>query len=153
MVKMIDRNDVDDYIGYQSEPTDWFTITQDQIDEFAECTHDQQFIHVDPEKARDTHFGTTIAHGFLTLSMLSYFAGSYSVIIEGFYMGVNYGFDKVRFLAPVKVNSRIRAVPRIMDVVEKKPGQFMIKTEVVIEIEGEDKPALIAEWLGVQMVA
>ena len=126
---------------------------QDQIDEFADCTHDQQFIHVDPEKARETPFGTTIAHGFLTLSMLSYFAGSYSVIIEGFYMGVNYGFDKVRFLAPVKVNSRIRAVPRIMDVVEKKSGQYMFKTEVVIEIEGEDKPALIAEWLGVQMVA
>jgi acyl dehydratase len=152
-MKMIDRKDVDDYIGYQSEPTEWFTITQDQIDEFADCTHDQQFIHVDPEKARDTPFGTTIAHGFLTLSMLSYFAGSYSVVIEGYYMGVNYGFDKVRFLAPVKVNSRIRAVPRIMDVIEKKPGQFMFKTEVVIEIEGEDKPALIAEWLGVQMVA
>ncbi len=152
-MKMIDRKDVDDYIGYQSEPTEWFTITQDQIDEFADCTHDQQFIHVDPEKARETPFGTTIAHGFLTLSMLSYFAGSYSVIIEGFYMGVNYGFDKVRFLAPVKVNSRIRAVPRIMDVVEKKSGQYMFKTEVVIEIEGEDKPALIAEWLGVQMVA
>jgi acyl dehydratase len=152
-MKMIDRRDVDDYIGYQSEPTEWFTITQDQIDEFADCTHDQQFIHVDPEKARDTPFGTTIAHGFLTLSMLSYFAGSYSVVIEGYYMGVNYGFDKVRFLAPVKVNSRIRAVPRIMDVIEKKPGQYMFKTEVVIEIEGEDKPALIAEWLGVQMVA
>jgi acyl dehydratase len=153
MTKTIARKDVEEYIGYQSEPTEWFTVTQDQIDEFAECTHDQQFIHVDPEKAKDTPFGSTIAHGFLTLSMLSHFAASFSVIIEGLFMGVNYGFDNVRFLAPVKVNSRIRAVPRIMDVVEKKPGQYLIKTEVVIEIEGEDKPALIAEWLNVQMVA
>ena len=85
--------------------------------------------------------------------MLSHFSESYSVLIGGFYMGINYGFDKVRFLAPVKVDSRIRAVPRIVDISEKKPGQFTFRTEVTIEIEGEDKPALVADWLTVQMVA
>ena len=153
MTTTIKKNQVSEYIGFEPEPTAWFTVTQAQIDEFAECTHDRQFIHIDPEKAKDTPFDTTIAHGFLSLSMLSHFAAEFSVIIDGYYMGVNYGFDKVRFVAPVKVNSRIRAAAKIMDITEKKPGQFMIKTEVTVAIEGEEKPALIAEWLGIQMVA
>lgn len=153
MIKVIDKNEIDQYQHYHCEPTAWFTVTQEQIDEFAECTHDSQFIHVDPEKAKDTPFGTTIAHGFLSLSMLSYFAADFSLMIDGYYMGVNYGFDKVRFIAPVKVNSRIRANAKILEIAEKKPGQYMVKTEVTVEIEGEDKPALIAEWLGLQMVA
>jgi acyl dehydratase len=153
MVITVDRKDIADYVGFAAEPTEWFTVTQEQINQFAECTLDHQFIHVDPEKAKDTPFGTTIAHGFLTLSMLSHFSESFSVMIDGFYMGINYGFDKVRFLAPVKVDSRIRAVPKILEIIEKKPGQFVIKTEVTVEIEGENKPALIAEWIGVQMVA
>jgi acyl dehydratase len=149
----INREDIQQYVGREAEPTRWFTVTQEQINQFAECTHDHQFIHVDPEKAKDTPFGTTIAHGFLSLSMLAHFAEEFGVSIAGVYMGINYGFDSVRFIAPVKVNSRIRARAKILEWIEKKPGQFMSKTEVTIEIEGEEKPALKAVWIGMQMVA
>jgi acyl dehydratase len=149
----INREDIQQYVGREAEPTRWFTVTQEQINQFAECTHDHQFIHVDPEKAKDTPFGTTIAHGFLSLSMLAHFAEEFGVSISGVYMGINYGFDSVRFIAPVKVNSRIRARAKILEWIEKKPGQFMSKTEVTIEIEGEEKPALKAVWIGMQMVA
>lgn len=153
MVTFVDKEQVFDKIGFESEPTAWFTVTQDTINKFADCTLDHQFIHVDPEKAKASPFGSTIAHGFLSLSMLSHFAEEYSLIINGFYMGVNYGFDKVRFLAPVKVDKRIRAVPKILDISSNKPGQYLFKTQVTIEIEGEDKPACVAEWLSMQMVA
>ncbi len=153
MVKEVDKASVKDYIGYQAEPTEWLQVTQEQINQFADCTLDHQFIHIDPERAKDTPFGSTIAHGFLSLSLLSHFSEQYSVIIKGFYMGINYGFDKVRFLAPVNVNSRIRAHAKVIDIEETKPGQYRVKTEVTVEIEGKDKPALIAEWLSVQMVA
>lgn len=149
----INREDIQQYVGREAEPTRWFTVTQEQINQFAECTHDHQFIHVDPEKAKDTPFGTTIAHGFLSLSMLAHFAEEVGVSISGVYMGINYGFDSVRFIAPVKVNSRIRAHAKILEWIEKNPGQFMSKTEVTIEIEGEEKPALKAVWIGMQMVA
>lgn len=152
MPTMIKRENIADYIGFQAEPTPWHQVEQSQIDQFADCTLDHQFIHIDPEKAKATPFGTTIAHGFLTLSMLSHFAESYSVVIDGCYMGINSGFDKVRFLAPVKVNSRIRALAKVVAIDETKPGQFRIKTEVSVEIEGEETPALIAEWIGIQMV-
>ncbi|MCJ8321712.1 MAG: MaoC family dehydratase [Colwellia sp.] len=150
--KIINKNDIVDFIGYQAEPTDWHQIDQGQINQFADCTLDHQFIHVDEEKAKATPFGGTIAHGFLSLSMLSHFAESFSVIIDGFYMGLNAGFDKVRFLQPVTVNSRIRAHAKTLSIEEKKPGQFRFSTEVTIEIEGCDKPALVAEWVSVQMV-
>ena len=151
MPKMINKSEIADYIGYVCEPTDWFEVTQQQVNEFAECTLDRQFIHIDPEAAAKTPFGGTIAHGFLTLSMLSYFSESYALILEGFYMGVNKGFDKVRFVAPVRVGSRIRCHATILDIVEKRPCQFDFKVEISIEIEGGDKPALVAEWLSVQM--
>ncbi|NIB41404.1 MaoC family dehydratase [Pseudomaricurvus alkylphenolicus] len=150
-MKIVSREEFLNSAGQQLESSDWFTVTQDQIDQFAECTHDHQFIHVDPEKAKATPFGSTIAHGFLSLSMLSYFAESFNLVVEGVYMGVNYGFDKVRFIAPVKVNSRIRCHAKVIDVVEKNPGQFMMTTDVEVEIEGSDKPALKAEWIGMQM--
>ncbi len=153
MAQIAARNDTEKYIGYEAEPTGWHTVTQQQIDRFADCTLDHQYIHVDPEKAGQTPFGTTIAHGFLTLSMLSHFAESFSVLIDGVVMGINAGFDKVRFLAPVKVGSRIRAHAKVVDIEEKKPGQFRIKTDVTVEIEGEETPALIAEWISVQFVA
>ena len=152
MPTKINRNDIANYIGYQAAATDWFQITQDQINQFADCTLDHQFIHVDEEKAKATHFGSTIAHGFLSLSMLSHFAEEFSLLIDGFYMGLNAGFDKVRFLQPVTVNSRIRAHAKILSIEEKKPGQFRLSTEVTIEIEGVDTPALVAEWISVQMV-
>ena len=151
MPQVIEKNQIDQFIGKQLKITDWFQVTQEQIDVFADCTLDRQFIHVDPEAAAKTPFGTAIAHGFLTLSMLSYFSESFNVLISGFYMGINKGFDKVRFLAPVKVGSNIRCHAKVLDITEKRPGQFDFKTEVTVEIEGEEKPALIAEWLSVQM--
>ncbi|CAA0111521.1 putative enoyl-CoA hydratase 1 [Zhongshania aliphaticivorans] len=153
MTTLIEKDQIQNYIGFESEATDWLTIDQDRINQFADCTLDHQFIHVDPERAKETPFGTTIAHGFLSLSMLSYFSEQYSVVINGVYMGINYGFDKVRFLAPVKVGSRIRAKAKILAIDEIKPGNFRVNTEVTIEIDGETKPALVAEWIGVQMVA
>ena len=153
MVTVAEKKDIADYVGFEPEPTHWFTVTQDQINQFADCTLDHQYIHIDPAKAKDSPFGSTIAHGFLSLSMLSHFSESYSVLIDGAYMGINYGFDKVRFIAPVKVNSRIRAVPRIIDITEKKPGHYQFRTEVIVEIEGSEKPAMTVDWLTVQMVA
>lgn len=151
-MKIISREEILNCVGEQLETTDWFTVTQTQINQFADATLDHQFIHVDPEKAKETPFGSTIAHGFLSLSMLSHFAETFGVAIEGVYMGVNYGFDKVRFIAPVKVDSRIRCHAKVIGVVEKNPGQFMITTAVEVEIEGSDKPALIAEWISMQMI-
>jgi acyl dehydratase len=153
MPQLIERNEVEKYIGHQCETTDWFEVTQDQVDVFADCTIDRQFIHVDPVASASTPFGGTIAHGFLTLSMLSYFSTSYNLVIKGITMGVNKGFDKVRFVSPVRVGSKIRCHAKVIDIKEKRPGQFDFKTEVSIEIEGEDKPALVAEWLAVQMVS
>lgn len=152
-MNIIQKNDIEKYQNYEAEPTHWHTVSQDQINQFADCTHDHQFIHVDPEKAKQTPFGGTIAHGFLSLSMLSHFAESFGLTIEGAYMGVNYGFDSVRFISPVKVGASIRAVTKVLEIVEKSPGRFMTKTEVIVEIEGEEKPALKAIWLGMQMVA
>ncbi|MBU3992863.1 MAG: MaoC family dehydratase [Alphaproteobacteria bacterium] len=133
-------------VGENVGLTDWFLIGQDRIDAFAECTEDRQFIHVDPVAAKAGPFGTTIAHGFLTLSMLAHF------LQTGFdkpdvKTTVNYGFDKVRFLSPVKSGKRVRGHFKLLDFTEKRPGQWVIKLECTVEIEGEDKPALIAEWI------
>ena len=144
---ILNRNNMKESIGADTGTSDWLLIDQGRIDAFADCTDDRQFIHVDPERAAKTRFGSTIAHGFLSLSMLSYFAESVCCVFENNVMGINYGFDKVRFLAPVKVNKRVRAQVCLLDVQEKKPGHFLIKQEVTIEIEGETTPALIAEWL------
>jgi acyl dehydratase len=153
MLKTINKTEVGQTIGYQAEPSPWHKVTQDQINAFADCTLDQQFIHTDPEKAKETPFGSTIAHGFLTLSMLSHFAEDFGMVIDGAYMFINSGFDKIRFIAPVKVGSQVRALAKVADIVETKPGQFRVKTEVTIEIEGGEKPALVAEWITVQLVA
>ena len=152
MAKIIKKEEVPAYIGYETEPTDWHTVTQEQINQFADCTLDHQFIHVDQEKAKTSPFGSTIAHGFLTMSMLSHFAESFSVNIEGLGMAINSGFDKVRFIAPVNVDSRIRARAKLIEMEEKKPGQYRVKMEVTLEIEGQEKPALIAEWIFIQFV-
>ena len=152
MPTVINKNELTDYIGHQAEPTKWHKVSQAQINQFADCTLDHQFIHIDEEQAKQTPFGSTIAHGFLSLSMLSHFAEDFSVIIDGFYMGINAGFDKIRFLQPVKVNSRIRAHAKTLSIEEKKPGQFRFCTEVTVEIEGCETPALVAEWISVQMI-
>lgn len=152
MVKIIAREDISEYIGYRAAPTQWILINQDRIDDFADVTEDHQFIHVDPEAAKNTPFGGTIAHGFLTLSMIAKFAAEFSLLINGAVMGLNYGFDKVRFLAPVKVGSRIRANAQVIGIDEKQSGQYLIRYAVEIEIEGEKTPAVIAEWLGLVFV-
>ena len=131
----------------------WFEVSQARIDVFADCTEDRQFIHVDPDAAAATPFGGTIAHGFLTLSLAS--AMSYDALspLDGVSMGINYGFDKVRFLAPVRAGSRIRGRFRLLRAEDKGGGRWLLKHELTVEIEGDDKPALIAEWLGMQVVA
>jgi acyl dehydratase len=140
-------------IGREVGVSRWFEVTQARIDAFADCTEDWQFIHVDPDKAAATPFGGTIAHGFLTLSLAS--AMSYDAVapLEGVAMGVNYGFDKLRFLAPVPAGSRVRGRFKLLSAEDKGGGRWLLKHELTVEIEGGDKPALIAEWLGMQMVS
>lgn len=148
MTIRIDTKNLAAHIGQDAGVSDWFAIDQQRVNDFADVTKDHQFIHVDPVKAAQSPFGTTIAHGFLTLSMLAYFLqNGVGVDVPNRTMGVNYGFDKVRFLQPVKVGSRIRARAKVLEAAEKSPGQYLFKLEVTIEIEGEAKPALIAEWL------
>ena len=141
------KEDLFNKVGDELGASDWFVIDQERINQFADVTLDHQFIHIDTEAAKQTPFGTTIAHGFLTLSMLTHLLESLTLRLEGAAMGVNYGFDKVRFLAPVAAGSAVRSVAKLVSVDEKKPGQFLIKYGVTIEIQGSDTPALIAEWL------
>ena len=129
-----------EHLGY----SDWLEITQDRIDKFAEATGDYQWIHVDVERAKDGPFGATIAHGYLTLSLASYFLPQIAKY-EGFSMAVNYGVDKVRFVAPVLVGKRIRAGAEMMEVTDVKGGGIQTKVLITIEIEGGDKPACVIE--------
>lgn len=131
----------------------WFEIDQSRIDKFADVTEDWQFIHIDPAKASETPFGGTVAHGFLTLSMLAAMAYDGLPSIKGRVIGVNYGFDKVRFISPVRSGSRVRAKFKLLEVSERNPKEFMSKNEVVVEIEGLEKPALLAEWIGISYFA
>jgi acyl dehydratase len=128
--------------------SDWIDVTQDRIIAFAEATEDRQFIHVDREAAARTPFGGTIAHGFLTLSLLSRMAADAMRVPDTTRMAVNYGLDRVRFLAPVRSGSRVRGHFTLDSAEEKAPGQLLLKHSVTVEIEGEDKPALTAQWLG-----
>ena len=143
----VPKEQLADHVGTQFAPSAWLTLDQDRIDTFAACTEDHQFIHVDREKAAQTPFGGTIAHGFLTLSMLARLTEGEGVVPENVAMGINYGFDKVRFLAPVRAGKRVRAHRKLLRVDRKDEKRFLMKTEVSVEIEGEDTPALIAEWL------
>ena len=135
-------------VGTSFGASEWYLIDQARINDFAKNTEDFQFIHIDTERAKDTPFGTTIAHGFLTLSMLS--AMFYDVVPKmiGSKMGVNYGFDKIRFLAPVKAGALIRGHFTLQELREWRPGEVTNVWEVKVEIENEDKPALIAKWIG-----
>ena len=144
--------DLQAYIGKTQGPGEWFSVDQKRINEFAEATGDHQFIHVDQEAAKNGPFGGTIAHGYLTLSLLPTLQQDVSIKVEGAKMGVNYGLDKVRFLTPVKEGKRVRLSSTLISVVEKHPGQFLMKSSAVIEIEGEEKPAMIAETLGLVFV-
>ncbi len=137
-------------IGADAVTGDWMTISQERINEFADATDDHQFIHVDPERAAQTPFGTTIAHGFLTLSLLVPLTASLpqqTPRLEGLLMGVNYGMNKVRFIAPVPAGSKVRATASYVDVQLKGNAVDAVR-EVTVELEGSDKPALVAEWIG-----
>ena len=139
------------YEGRELSPSDWFEIKQERIDQFADCTDDHQYIHVDPERMKDSPFGCTIGHGFLTLSLLSGHGSSDWPRLRNSVMSLNYGLDRVRFIHPVKVNSRVRFRTKILSVTEKSPGRVLIKAEKTMEIDGEEKPAMIAETLGMQV--
>lgn len=140
-------------IGTEVGVSDWVVVTQDMINQFAQLTGDPVEIHTNEELARQTPFGGTIAHGLLTLSMIGGFVTATEVLIEGVTMGVNYGFNKVRFMAPVRTGGRIRGRFTLLAAEEKSPDQWLTTMLVTIEIEGEEKPAVIAEWLGMQFTA
>jgi len=153
MSNVIDPAELADHLGREVGVTDWFQVNQDRINRFAEATEDFQYIHIDPERAAQTPFGATIAHGFLTLSLLSMFSNnSGGIKLQGAVMGINYGLDKVRFINPVRVGSNIRARFTLLEASEKQPGRYLLKHAVTVEIEGEEKPALIAEWLGMTVI-
>ncbi len=135
-------------IGQPIGSSDWIEVTQDRIDGFAETTEDRQFIHVDPVSAAQTPFGGTIAHGFLSLSLLSRMAADAMQVPDTIRMAVNYGLDRVRFIAPVRAGKRVRGHFTLAAIDDKAPGQFLFHHDVTVEIEGEDKPALTARWLG-----
>jgi acyl dehydratase len=146
-------NELSDYLERELPPSGWLAIDQARIDAFADATLEHQFIHVDREKAARTPFGRTIAHGYLTMSLISYFAGECGIRPENTVMAINYGSDKVRFLQPVKVENRIRAHAVLKGVEEKNPGQILLRTRFTIEIEGEDKPAMVADILSLFFIA
>lgn len=139
-------------IGREIGLTRWFTIDQDRINTFATTTEDEQFIHIDPERARATQYGSTIAHGFLTLSMLSAMSFDALPALAGERIAINYGFNKVRFIAPVHVDKRIRGRFTLQELIEREPDQWQRTVKVAIEIEAEEKPALIAEWISVSIL-
>jgi acyl dehydratase len=134
-------------IGTEVGVSSWIMVNQARIDAFADATEDRQFIHVDPAAAAQTMFGSTIAHGFLSLSLLSRMGAEAMLVPEGMKMAVNYGLDRVRFLAPVRSGSRVRGRFTLDSVEEKAPGQVLMRHSVTVEIEGEEKPALSAFWL------
>lgn len=139
-------------VGEEVGASSWLLVSQSRIDAFADATEDRQFIHVDPAAAAQTPFGGTVAHGFLTLSLLSRMAAETMLVPEGLTMAVNYGLDRVRFLAPVRSGKRVRGRFVLDSVEQKAPGQWLMRHNVTVEIEGEDKPALTALWLGLMFV-
>jgi acyl dehydratase len=135
-------------VGTEIGVSGWLTVDQAAIDAFAQVTQDHQFIHTDAEAAAKTPFGGTIAHGFLTLSLLSRMAADVMLVPDSLKMAVNYGFERVRFIAPVRSGRRVRGRFVLANAQEKRPGQWQFVHNVTVEIEGEDKPALTADWIG-----
>ena len=152
MTRYVSAAELQDLVGTELEPSEWLEISQDRVNEFADATNDHQFIHVDLQRAKASPFGGTIAHGFLTLSLLTHLLSEPMVVPKNTAMTINYGSDKVRFLKPVAVGQRVRAKQQLVEVNEKKPGQWLLKTSVNVEIEGEETPALIAEILFMHFV-
>ena len=145
---VVSKEDLFALKGKDIGTSEWMLIDQDRVNKFAEATGDFQFIHVDPERAKLTPFGGPIAHGFLSLSLLPVLTAQADLPrLDGVKMGVNYGGNKTRFIAPVKVGKRVRGHFKMLDIEEKRPGQWQQTVEITIEIEGEDKTALICEWM------
>ena len=141
----IDR--IPEYVGKELGVSDWLIVDQDRVNAFADATLDHQFIHVDPEAARQTPWGSTIAHGFLTLSLIPYLTSKIVIVPEKTVMVINYGTDKVRFLESVKVGSAVRARVLLADASGKGSGRMLFNTKVTVEIKDNEKPALVAETL------
>lgn len=135
------------FVGKELGVTEWFLIDQERVNQFADATEDHQWIHVDVEKAEKSFLGGTIVHGFLTLSLLPMFSGEIGSTPEGIAQAFNYGSDKIRFLTPVKVGSRVRNRAVLLSVQDKGDGRYLLKTQNTVEIDGEDKPAMVAETL------
>jgi len=153
MKKTIKVEDLPGLVGTDLEPSPWIEITQKRVNQFADATNDHQFIHIDPERAAQTPFGGPIAHGFLSLSLLSYLNEQSAVFPENLAIVINYGSDKVRYLTPVRVGKRIRSRQTVLEMSEKKPGHWLMKCAVTVDIEGEKTPALIAEILSMMVIA
>ncbi len=147
MAKMMSVEEMKNSLGQEIGVSEWFEIDQPRINAFADSTEDHQFIHVNEEMAKQGPFGATIAHGYLTLSLLSYFNAQTALLPKGMKMAINYGLNKVRFLTPVKVNSKVRNRAVLKNVEEKGGGRVLVTTENTVEIEGEEKPAMVAESL------
>lgn len=152
MGRVVPRERLRDYVGRRLVSDEWFRITQDRIDAFADATEDRQYIHVDPERAAKTPFGSTVAHGYLTLSLLPRLLESFRVIPENVVMGINYGLNRVRFPGPVPVDSEIRAAATLKNVEEPAADRLLLTTEVVVEVRGQQRPALVAEALSMWVV-
>lgn len=136
-------------VGQEIGASSWHVVDQKRIDLYADVIEDHQFIHVDPERAKnETAFGTTVAHGFLTMSLLSIMSYEVMPVVAGTTMGVNYGFDKLRFVSPVRSGSRVRGRFTLAEASLRKPKELQSRTHVTVEIEGEEKPALVADWIG-----
>ena len=152
MAQMVTPEAAKALVGSDLGTSDWLLIDQAKVNAFADVTGDHQFIHVDPEAAAKTPFGGPIAHGFLTLSLTAALQPANSIVLQGIKMGINYGCDKLRFLQPVRVGKRVRVRGKLLGIEDKGGGRYLLRNETTVEIEGEDKPALIAEWLTMVMV-
>ena len=146
MIGLVPAEKLVDYVGKEIGTSEWFEVDQERINQFADTTLDHQFIHVDPEKATPL-FGSTIAHGFLSLSLIPHLTSQAVLAPENLKHVFNYGLDKVRFINPVNVGSKVRTISKVVSVDDKGDGRYLMKTEITMEIEGVDKPAFIAESL------
>lgn len=149
---IINASELESWKGKEVGVSEWIEVGQDRINKFADCTEDHQFIHIDEEKAKATPFGGTIAHGLLTLSLLPALSYGVTLGLEGTVMGINYGFDKVRFLNPVRAGSKVRGRHTLVEAVEKQPGRWLMTYDVTVEIDGIETPALIARSLAMVVV-
>ena len=146
MIGLVPAEKLVDYVGKEIGTSEWFEVDQERINQFADTTLDHQFIHVDPEKATPL-FGSTIAHGFLSLSLIPHLTSQAVLAPENLKHVFNYGLDKVRFFNPVNVGSKVRTLSKVVSVDDKGDGRYLMKTEITMEIDGVDKPAFVAESL------